>query len=86
VSNSSGGFWRKSENDGPVFKRSENVVAGLGWVDEVVGGGGSLIVVARRRFCGITEDRVSKSADVKRRRAGGRNTAIVAQEEVSWEL
>jgi hypothetical protein len=86
VSSSSGGFWRKSENDGPVFKRSENVVAGLGWVDEVVGCSGSLIVVARHRFCGIMEDRVSKSADVKRRRAGGRNAAIVAEEGVSWEV
>ena len=66
----------KSANDGPVFSRSLKVVTGLGVEDVVAGGGGSLIVVAKQRFCGISEDRVSYMADEIRRLVGGRRAAI----------
>lgn len=68
-----------------MFSRSENVVAGRGWVDGVVGGGGSLIVVARRRFCGIMAERVSNSVEVRMRLVGGRNAAISAVREMLWQ-
>ena len=74
VRSSEGGFWRKSEKEGPVFRRSLKVVGGRGWEGE---GGGSLIVVAKRRFWGIVAERGSRRVVVRMRRAGGRSAAIV---------
>ena len=82
VRSSSGGFWRKSEKEGPVLRRSLKVVVGRGWEEVVVGEVGSLIVVARRRFWGTMAERDSKSVEGRRRRAGGRNAAIVVVEEL----
>jgi hypothetical protein len=57
------------------LRRSENLVEGRGFDDVTVEG--SLIVVAKQRFCGWREDRVSKSAEATKRLAGGLMAAMV---------
>jgi hypothetical protein len=66
----------KSPNEGPALRRSENLLAGRGFVDVAVTVEGSLTVVAKQRFCGRREERVSKRAEEMRRLDVGRMAAM----------
>ena len=65
------------------MRRSENLVAGRGFVDVAVTVEGSLTVVAKQRFCGRREDRVLESAEVTKRLAGGLMEAMVVYVRLS---
>ena len=74
----------KSPNEGPAFKRSENLLAGrLGLGAVAVTVEGSLTVVAKQRFCGRRDDRVLESAEATKRLAGGLMAAMVVYVRLS---
>lgn len=58
-----------------------NAVVVLGWDEVVVGGGGLSIVVAKQRFCGMSDCLESKIAVEMRRRVWGRRAAILSVRE-----
>jgi hypothetical protein len=78
----------KSPNEGPAFKRSENLLAGrlgLGAVAETVEG--SLTVVAKQRFCARSEGREeSKRADAMKRLVGGLIAAMAVSVDVVFGI
>ena len=54
-----------------------NALAGRGCDEVVEGGGGLSIVVAKQRFCGISDCRESRMAVDRQRRAEGLRAAIL---------